>query len=143
MSQPKLTSLFRIQTLLMLHPKHSKSGYDLAKELEQLTGKKPSSGKIYPFLHELKDTGYIIEKETGDSGGRSKFEYFLTEKGVELKEELAERMANLLQIRLDQKLDKCHHCGVKLYDSIVEGKDKSGSPVVFCCKHCQAAYFDK
>lgn len=140
MSELKLTSIFRIQTLLMLRKDVPKSGYDLAKELEAFTGKKPSSGKMYPFLHELRDSGYITEIESDDISGRSKSVYALSDKGVALKEEITERMANLIDLRIDQRLDKCHHCAVKLMDSKVEGVDKIGNPVVFCCSHCQAAY---
>ncbi|MCY3412511.1 MAG: PadR family transcriptional regulator [Candidatus Heimdallarchaeota archaeon] len=143
MSEPKLTSLFRIQTLLLLSEENAKSGYDLAKELKSLSGKKPSSGKMYPFLHELRDSGYIEEREGNEPDGRNRTEYILTNKGLELKEELTNRMANLLDIRLEQRLDTCHHCGVKLLDSKVEGKDKSQSPVVFCCHHCKDAYLSQ
>lgn len=141
---PKLTSLFRIQTLLLLDLDQAKSGYDLAKELEKLSGKKPSSGKMYPFLHELRDSGYIEEIDSGESGGRSRSVYVLTKKGENLKVELVSRMSNLLDIRVQQmlskSLDTCHHCLVKLYESKVEGVDNAGDPVVFCCSHCKAAY---
>ena len=135
---PNISSLFRIQTLLLLRDDNPKTGYDLAKELESITGKKPSSGKLYPFLHELRKLGYIDEIGSKE-GGRSKLEYTLTSKGNDLKLDLMSRMENLLDIRLEQMLDKCHHCGVQLYESKVEDVE-DGREIVFCCSHCREAY---
>ena len=118
---------------------NAKSGYDIAKELETLTGDKPSSGKLYPFLHELKNNEYIKEKEEGGETDRKKISYLLTESGVLLVQELVERMGKLLDARLEQLLDTCFHCLVKLYDSkvvkIIDGKE-----MTFCCGHCMGAY---
>ena len=133
----KLTSLFRVQCLLLLQ-EGPKSGYDIAKRIGEMTGTKPSSGKIYPFLHELRDFGYAEEvSEKEESRGRVK--YRLTDRGHELVDELLERMGNILDARLDQVLETCHHCGVKLYDAKVVGFDSSGNEVAYCCVHCRDA----
>ncbi|MFV2014047.1 MAG: PadR family transcriptional regulator, partial [Candidatus Heimdallarchaeota archaeon] len=105
----KLDSMFRFQTLLLLKKDEAKSGYDLAKELESTTGKKPSSGKLYPFLHELRDNAYIEEIEDQSTGARSKSSYRLTDEGVILVAELLDRMSNILDARLEQLLETCHH----------------------------------
>ncbi|MHA2250371.1 MAG: PadR family transcriptional regulator [Candidatus Kariarchaeaceae archaeon] len=138
----KLNSMFRVQTLLLLR-KSPKSGYDLAKELENIMGKKPSSGKIYPFLHELKNSKYIVELEAEHAGGRSKSTYQLTNKGEELVDDLVNRMGNLLDARLEQMLESCHHCGARLYESGVLEKNSSGDDLRFCCEHCKDAYFNQ
>ncbi len=138
-SELKLDSMFRIQTLLLLKKEESKSGYDLAKELEQTTGKRPSSGKLYPFLHELRDKKYIEEISDDSQGARSKSSYRLTVDGDELVRELITRMSNLLETRLEQLLEACHHCGVRLYDSKVT-KEFDGKDFLFCCEHCMSAF---
>lgn len=137
----KLNSLFRVQTILLLQKETGKTGYDLAKEIEQITGKKPSSGKIYPFLHELKDGGYINEIDHIVSG-REKTTYVLTDKGDILVTDLLTRMSNLLDARLFQLLDTCYHCGVKLYESKVSEKI-NGQELTFCCSHCKDAYLNR
>ncbi|MCE7737722.1 MAG: PadR family transcriptional regulator [Candidatus Heimdallarchaeota archaeon] len=140
-TEVKLDSMFRIQTLLLLKKKEAKSGYDLAKELEQTTGKKPSSGKLYPFLHELRDNSYIEEIEDQSAGARSKSSYRLTDDGASLVSELLDRMSNILDARLEQLLDSCHHCGVRLYESKVT-KTISGKELLFCCEHCMSAFLE-
>lgn len=135
----KLDSMFRIQTLLLLKKEETKSGYDLAKELERTTGKRPSSGKLYPFLHELRDKKYIEEISDDTQGARSKSSYRLTIDGDALVRELITRMSNLLEARLEQLLESCHHCGVQLYDSKVT-KEFDGKELLFCCEHCMSAF---
>lgn len=140
-SELKLDSMFRIQTLLLLKKNEAKSGYDLAKELEVTTGKKPSSGKLYPFLHELRDNSYIEEIEDPAAGARSKSSYRLTDDGVSLVSDLLDRMSNILDARLEQLLESCHHCGVRLYESKVTntiGKKE----LLFCCEHCMSAFLE-
>ena len=140
-SDLKLDSMFRIQTLLLLKKDEAKSGYDIAKELERTTGKKPSSGKLYPFLHELRDKKYIVEISDDSTGARSKSSYKLTNDGVDLVRELLTRMSNLLEARLEQLLEACHHCGVKLYDSKVT-KEFDEKELLFCCEHCMSAFLE-
>jgi formylmethanofuran dehydrogenase subunit E len=41
------------------------SGYSLMKRLEELSGKKPSPGYIYPLLKELTDSNYVSKKSDG------------------------------------------------------------------------------
>ena len=140
-SDLKLDSMFRIQTLLLLKKEETMSGYDIAKELERTTGKKPSSGKLYPFLHELREKKYIEEISEESQGARSKSSYRLTDEGFELVRELITRMSNLLEARLEQMLEACHHCGVRLYDSKVT-KQFDGKELLFCCSHCMSAFIE-
>jgi len=137
---PRLNSLFRIQTILILD-KEAMSGYDLAKALEDKTGNKPSSGKIYPFLHQLQDSEYIEEVEIEENSDRSKKVYSLTDKGHTLVDELLERMGNILDARLIQMLDVCASCDVQLYEAAEEGIDIEGNPVKFCCTHCKSNFY--
>lgn len=69
-------------TLYVLHSLHRepKTGYDLLREIEDLTEGAwvPSKGTLYPMLHHLEDEGLITPQETG---ARSKTIYALTEEG--------------------------------------------------------------
>ena len=107
MTEVKLNSLFRVRTLLLLSADDEISGYEIAKRLGETTGQKPSSGKIYPFLHELRNFGYIEEfiGGTDKKEGRQKMSYKLTESGEEL--------ASLIQDYVRQ----CHEMGLYKADS--------------------------
>ena len=116
------------------------TGYDLGKDIEKLQGHKPSSGKIYPFLKELLEKGYLEEVE-GDSS-RNKVLYRLTMNGHKLVEEIVGRMRNLIDARLNVLLEVCHHCGAKLYEAKVTEELDDGKVLKFCCTHCQKAYHE-
>jgi len=119
------------------------SGYDLAKLLEEKTGNKPSSGKIYPFLHQLEENNFIEEVELDEDSDRSKIVYKLTTPGESLVDELLDRMGNILDARLERMLDVCASCDVKLYEAEEEGVDVHGKPVKFCCSHCKHNYYKR
>ncbi len=106
-----------------------------------MTGDKPSTGKIYPFLHELKEKGYAIEiDEVEDNRGTTK--YHLSKEGIELIDDVLSRMGNLIEARLEQLLESCYHCGIKLYGPKVYGKGKEGKKQAFCCTHCRDSYLE-
>lgn len=75
-------SLISLYVLHSLHCK-PKTGYDLLKEIEEVTGGLwvPSKGTLYPLLHSLADEGLIIEEDTGL---RAKTIYTLTDAGEEV-----------------------------------------------------------
>lgn len=58
------------------------SGYDLMKRIEEITGRKPSSGTIYPMLKSMADDGWIERKEDGN-----RVLYGITETGRRRMEE--------------------------------------------------------
>jgi DNA-binding PadR family transcriptional regulator len=64
--------------ILWLLKKGSKTGAEIALELERRKGKKPSPGTIYPALKDLKDKGLIIDDKDK--------KYSLTKKGEEILE---------------------------------------------------------
>lgn len=133
-------TLFRIQTLLVLKEK-AMSGYDLAKRLEELTDKKPSTGKLYPFLHQLKENGYVNEIEDNASSERDRTVYKLTSKGAMLINEILDKMENILTAKLEQMLETCRNCAVRLFESKVTGTDVDKNDAVFCCTHCRDVYY--
>lgn len=75
-------SLISLYVLHSLHCK-PKTGYDLLKEIEEVTAGAwvPSKGTLYPLLHSLADEGLVTEEETGI---RSKTIYSLTSAGEEV-----------------------------------------------------------
>lgn len=75
-------SLISLYVLHSLHCK-PKTGYDLLKEIEEVTGGAwvPSKGTLYPLLHSLAKEGLITQEE---SGVRSKTIYTLTDAGEEV-----------------------------------------------------------
>lgn len=58
-------------------------GYGLIKELKRITGRKPTSSIIYPFLHRLEERGFAVGRWVEKYGRNVKY-YSLTEKGLEL-----------------------------------------------------------
>ncbi len=60
-----------------------KTGYQLMKIFQEVTGRKPSPGSVYPALKELKDNGYVKVLE---QDGRKI--YSLTGKGRKLVEKI-------------------------------------------------------
>jgi DNA-binding PadR family transcriptional regulator len=73
------------RSLITLYILHSldcepKTGYDLLREIEEVTGGAwvPSKGTLYPMLHSLADEGLITTQEMG---ARSKMIYALTKDG--------------------------------------------------------------
>jgi len=82
-------SLINLYVLHSLH-REPKTGYDLLKEIEELTKGVwvPSKGTIYPMLRQLEDEGIIVPQETG---ARAKTIYALTENGETALTEMKER----------------------------------------------------
>jgi formylmethanofuran dehydrogenase subunit E len=57
------------------------SGYDIIKKVGKLTGKKPSTGSVYPLLKSMETKGWITGKNIG-----SKTLYKITKAGNEVVE---------------------------------------------------------
>ena len=55
------------------------TGYDIIKKVSQLTGRKPSTGSVYPLLKSMENKGWIIGKKVG-----SKTVYEITDSGREV-----------------------------------------------------------
>jgi DNA-binding PadR family transcriptional regulator len=55
------------------------TGYDIIKKVNELTGKKPSTGSIYPLLKSMENKGWITGKKVG-----SKIVYEITDSGREV-----------------------------------------------------------
>ena len=127
MTELNLSNVNKIYTLLLLksEPRH---GYGLISSIEGITGKKPTTSHIYPFLDKLKEEGII---EVVDEGDRGKKIYGLTDEGEETVEKQLDSFSEIMYAAIEDRIDECSHCGCKIYDG---GYEKDGK--VFCCTHC-------
>ncbi len=57
------------------------SGYEIIKKVDELTGKKPSTGSVYPLLKSMQNGGWIIGKNLG-----LKTVYQITDSGKQVLE---------------------------------------------------------
>ncbi len=81
--------------------KENLSGYDLIKKIEELKGKKPSTGYIYPLLKELYEQKYVSYKTID----RRKV-YSITVKGKKFLKDLDFKKKNLMNtfFKLDSNI---------------------------------------
>lgn len=76
------------------------TGYDLMKRIEQITGRRPSSGTIYPMLSSMAEEGWIERRNEGE-----KALYSITDTGMKkmeefqaLKREYADKIMEMMSI---------------------------------------------
>ncbi len=81
----------KIFVLKELHKKEL-SGYDIMKRVEELTGKKPSPGTMYPLLANLCKKQLIIVRQN-----KKRKLYSLSKKGKELFQEFIEQKKNFMK----------------------------------------------
>lgn len=129
MSEVKLTHIYRVYTLLLLKT-DSRHGYEIIDKIEDMTGDKPSTSHIYPFLSELEENGYIESKK----GARGKKTYTLTKDGQNFVREQLNSFGEMLYAAVQDKVKKCYHCDCKIYDN---GHLEDGR--TYCCEHCAKA----
>ncbi|MFB6190742.1 MAG: PadR family transcriptional regulator [Candidatus Nanohaloarchaea archaeon] len=123
-----LSNTNRLYTVLLLQsgPRH---GYGLIDEIEEITGERPSTAHIYPFLEELERNGLVeAEKE-----GRRKV-YRLTEDGHEVVQEQMESFGEILHAAVEGSVRECVNCGCRIYS---DGYEEDGE--IYCCRHCASS----
>lgn len=128
MEELNISNTTKLYTLLLLEtePKH---GYQIIDDLEQMTGKRPTTSHIYPFLQQLAERDYVNTRKEG----RKKV-YELTEKGEEFVNEQISSFSKILDAALQDKITECDHCSCKIYG---DGYEENGNS--YCCKHCAKA----
>ncbi len=128
MENLNISNTTKLYTLLLLEtePKH---GYRIIKDLEKITGKKPTTSHIYPFLNTLSEKGYV---ET-EKDGRKKV-YTLTKEGEEFVSNQIESFTEILDAALQNQITECAHCSCQIYG---EGHQENNR--TYCCKHCAKA----
>ena len=127
MSDLDLSNVNRLYTVFLLES-GERHGYQLIRDIESLTGKRPSTSHIYPFLEKLTEKGIAKVEEKGDRGKKV---YNLTEDGEELVKEQLEAFSELLSSAVEGEIEECTNCSCKIYS---DGYEEDGE--IFCCRHC-------
>lgn len=123
-----ISNTTKLYTVLLLE-KEPKHGYSIMDDLERITGKRPTTSHIYPFLSELEEKGYVeIRKD-----GRKKI-YELTEEGREFVSSQIDSFTEIMEAALQDRISECAHCDCSIYG---EGYQEDGK--TYCCSHCAAA----
>ena len=122
-----LSNVNRLYTVLLLES-GEKHGYQIIKEIEKITGHKPTTSHIYPFLEKLTEKGVASVEEKGDRGKKV---YQLTEEGEEIVKEQVDAFSELLNTAIEGEINECKNCGCEIYSG---GYEQNGE--TFCCSHC-------
>ncbi len=131
----KITNLVKFYTLLLLTEKEN-HGYEIIKEISNRTGKKVSSGQIYPFLKLLEGEGYIV---SGRLEERDRKQYRLTREGREFVSRMLGRFGDLIRLAVEPHIEECAHCGCKVYEGGHKEKIKNKT-LSFCCSFCAKSF---
>jgi len=86
-----IKGFLKIHMLKLISEKPS-SGYGLMNSIEEISGRRPSTGSIYPILKDLEKKGFIEVQHKN-----KKTIYTITDKGKEALEELKERQKDFLE----------------------------------------------
>lgn len=122
-----LSNVNRLYTVLLLES-GEKHGYQIIKDIEKITGKKPTTSHIYPFLEKLKERGMASVEEKEDRGKKI---YKLTEEGEDIVKEQLDAFSEILKTAIEGEIRECENCGCEIYSG---GHEEAGK--IFCCKHC-------
>lgn len=125
-----LSNVNRLYTVLLLES-GEKHGYQLIKDIEKITGNKPTTSHIYPFLEKLTDKGVATVEEKGDRGKKV---YQLTEDGEDLVKEQLDAFGEILNAAIQGEIEECENCGCEIYSGGYEEDGKT-----YCCKHCASS----
>lgn len=122
-----LSNVNRLYTVMLLES-GERHGYQIIKEIEEITGKKPTTSHIYPFLSTLEEKGFVESEKKGDRGKKV---YNLTDEGRKIMRKQVEAFGKILSSAIEGEITECNHCGCEIYSG---GYEENGE--VFCCKHC-------
>lgn len=128
MTEINLSNVNRLYTVLLLKS-DERHGYELMDRIEELTGNRPSSSHIYPFLSKLVDKNLVEERKDG----RKKI-YSLTEEGEEFAREKVESFGEVIEASVLDQVKECENCGCEIYSG---GYEEDGK--VYCCEHCASS----
>ncbi|WP_414837294.1 helix-turn-helix transcriptional regulator [Candidatus Nanosalina sp. VS9-1] len=122
-----LSNVNRVYTLLLLKsgPRH---GYGIISDIEDITGERPTTSHIYPFIEKLLDKEIIEVVEKGDRGKKI---YGLTSHGEEIIEQQLDSFSEIMYAAIEDRIEECSHCSCKIYEG---GYEEDGK--VYCCEHC-------
>lgn len=130
MTEIDLSNVNRLYTLLLLES-GQKHGYQIIKDIAEITGNEPTTSHIYPFLDKLAKKDIVdVHKE----GNRGKKVYNLTEEGEDLVKEQLNSFGTILEAAIEGEIEECANCGCEVYSGGFEEEDVS-----YCCEHCAHA----
>lgn len=121
-----LSNVNRLYTVLLLRS-GERHGYRIIDEIEDITGKRPSTSHIYPFLEKLENEG-VAEVREGEGGKKL---YSLTEEGEELVHDRLDGFMEVLDAAIEGEVEECENCGCEIYSG---GFTEEGR--TFCCESC-------
>lgn len=122
-----LSNVNRLYTLLLLES-GEKHGYRIIKDIEKITGNKPTTSHIYPFLEKLAEKDLVDVEQKGDRGKKV---YSLTEDGRTLVKDQLKSFGEILKSAIEGEIRECEGCGCEVYTG---GVEKNGN--YYCCHHC-------
>ncbi len=122
-----LSNVNRLYTVLLLES-GERHGYQIIKDIERITGKKPTTSHIYPFLEKLAEKEVVQVEEKGDRGKKV---YRMTEEGEELVREQIDAFGEILHAAIEGEIEECENCGCEIYRGGYEEDGKT-----YCCEHC-------
>lgn len=127
MKDLNLSNVNKLYTLLLLKsgPRH---GYGIISDIEDITGERPTTSHIYPFIEKLLEEDVIEVVEKGDRGKKI---YGLTSEGAEVVEKQLDSFSEIMYAAIEDRVEECSHCDCKIYDG---GYKEEGK--IFCCEHC-------
>lgn len=128
MEEVNLSNVNRLLTVILLES-GERHGYELMDRIEEITGERPSSSHIYPFLSKLVEEDLLEERKEG----RKKV-YSLTEDGKNFASEKVESFGEVIEASLLDQVRECENCGCEIYRGGYEEEGK-----VFCCEHCASS----
>lgn len=125
-----LSNVNRLYTLLLLEA-GERHGYQIIKDIEKITGKKPTTSHIYPFLDKLTTKEVATVEQKGDRGKKV---YRLTDDGEELVKDQLDSFGEILKAAIEGEIQECENCGCEIYSG---GYEEHGK--IYCCEHCAAS----
>jgi len=128
MEKVNLSNVNRLLTVILLESGEG-HGDELMDRIEEITGERPSSAHIYPFLSKLVEKGLLEERKEG----RKKV-YSLTKNGEDFASDKVESFGEVIEASLLDQVDECENCGCEIYSG---GYEEDGK--VFCCEHCASS----
>lgn len=128
MTEINLSNVNRLYTVLLLKS-DERYGYELMDRIEELTGNRPSSSHIYPFLSKLVDNDLVEERKDG----RKKV-YSLTEDGRSFAAKKVESFGKVIEASVLEEVEECENCGCEIYSGSYREDGK-----VYCCEHCASS----
>jgi DNA-binding PadR family transcriptional regulator len=115
-----LSNVNRLYTIMLLES-GKRHGYQIIKDIEELTGKKPSTSHIYPFLSKLERKGLVESEEKGERGKKV---YNLTDEGGNIVKEQIEAFGEILSSAIEGEITECSHVAVKSILEVMKRTEK-------------------